>query len=57
MMTALLTAENILAGKETWDVWQVNEDAEYHEAGDDRTLAMSSERLVPQPLDGAEPGH
>ena len=57
MMTALLTAENILAGKETWDVWQVNEDAEYHETGNDRTLAMKSERLVPQPLDGAEPGH
>jgi len=51
MMTALLTAENILQGDDAWDVWQVNEDAEYHEAGDDRTLALRSERQVPQPLD------
>ena len=33
MMTAMLTAENILAGKRLYDVWCVNEDAEYHEAG------------------------
>jgi protoporphyrinogen oxidase len=33
MMTAMLTAENIAAGKRTFDVWQVNQDAEYHEAG------------------------
>lgn len=50
MMTALLTAENILSGEASWDVWQVNEDAEYHEAGDDKTLALKSERLVPRPL-------
>ncbi len=49
MMTALLTAENILAGENKWDVWQVNQDAEYHESGEDRTLAMS-ERLVPRRL-------
>ena len=49
MMTALLTAENILAGEKIWDVWQVNRDAEYHESGEDRTLAMS-ERLVPRRL-------
>jgi protoporphyrinogen oxidase len=46
MMTALLTAENILAGHAKWDVWQVNQDAEYHEAGEDRSLALT-ERLVP----------
>jgi len=46
MMTALLAAENILAGQRKWDVWQVNQDAEYHELGEDRTLAFS-ERLVP----------
>ncbi|MCW5748847.1 MAG: NAD(P)/FAD-dependent oxidoreductase [Alphaproteobacteria bacterium] len=46
MMTALLTAENILAGHAKWDVWQVNQDAEYHEAGEDRGRALS-ERLVP----------
>ena len=50
MMTGLLTAENILAGKQKFDVWQVNQDAEYHEAGEDRTLAMS-ERLVPRPVE------
>jgi protoporphyrinogen oxidase len=33
MMTALLTARNILAGKKIYDVWAVNEDAEYHESG------------------------
>jgi protoporphyrinogen oxidase len=33
MMTALLCAENILAGKNVYDLWQVNQDAEYHEAG------------------------
>jgi protoporphyrinogen oxidase len=49
MMTALLAAENILAGEQLWDIWQVNEDAEYHEIGEDRTLAFS-ERQVPQPL-------
>jgi protoporphyrinogen oxidase len=31
MMTALLTARNILAGGPIYDVWSVNEDAEYHE--------------------------
>ena len=33
MMTAMLTARNILAGERLYDVWNVNEDAEYHEAG------------------------
>jgi hypothetical protein len=33
MMTAILTARNILAGQQLYDVWQVNQDAEYHEAG------------------------
>lgn len=31
MMTALLTVNNILAGKAKYDIWQVNQDAEYHE--------------------------
>ena len=48
MMTALLTAENILAGEQRWDVWQVNQDAQYHEMGEDRALAFS-ERVVPGP--------
>ena len=33
MMTAMLTVRNILAGKQLYDVWQVNQDAEYIEAG------------------------
>ena len=50
MTVALLTAENILAGNKEWDVWAVNEDAQYHESGEDRTLALS-ERMVPRPID------
>jgi protoporphyrinogen oxidase len=33
MMTAMLTAKNILAGMRRYDVWAVNQDAEYHENG------------------------
>jgi len=33
MMTAMLTARNIEAGERLYDIWAVNEDAEYHEAG------------------------
>ena len=33
MMTALLAARNILSGRMQYDVWAVNQDAEYHEAG------------------------
>jgi len=33
MMTAMLTAKNILADERRYDVWAVNQDAEYHEAG------------------------
>jgi protoporphyrinogen oxidase len=33
MMTAMLTARNILAGERKYDVWAVNQDAEYHEEG------------------------
>jgi protoporphyrinogen oxidase len=35
MMTAMLTVENIVAGARVYDIWCVNEDAEYHEAGDE----------------------
>ncbi|WP_227711264.1 NAD(P)/FAD-dependent oxidoreductase [Novosphingobium ovatum] len=35
MMTAMLTVENIKAGERLYDTWCVNEDAEYHEAGDE----------------------
>ena len=33
MMTAMLCVENILADTKLYDLWQVNSDAEYHEAG------------------------
>jgi protoporphyrinogen oxidase len=32
MMTAMLCARNILAGHDLYDVWNVNQDAEYHES-------------------------
>ncbi|MXP10651.1 NAD(P)/FAD-dependent oxidoreductase [Pseudoblastomonas halimionae] len=35
MMTAMLTVENIVAGERIYDTWCVNEDAEYHESGDE----------------------
>lgn len=35
MMTAMLTVENILASRRIYDTWCVNEDAEYHEAGEE----------------------
>jgi len=49
MMTGMLTALNILAGRAAYDVWEVNEDAEYHEGGvSGAKAALASERLVPQ---------
>lgn len=63
MMTAMLTVENIMAGERIYDTWCVNEDAEYHEAGnegdeielprysaEDRAAALSSMRDVPEPV-------
>ena len=61
MMTAMLTVENILAGERVYDIWCVNEDAEYHEAGnegaqtaiparpvsEDQAAALASVRDVP----------
>ncbi|WP_395332155.1 NAD(P)/FAD-dependent oxidoreductase [Novosphingobium sp. BL-8H] len=61
MMTAMLTVENILAGQRLYDTWCVNEDAEYHEAGNegaqtslpkqapsaDQLAALASLREVP----------
>jgi protoporphyrinogen oxidase len=63
MMTAMLTVENILAEARVYDVWCVNEDAEYHEAGnegaegdlqarraisEDQAAALGSLRDVPE---------
>lgn len=66
MMTAMLTVENIEAGSRKWNVWNVNEDAEYHEAGDegeqdqisaeiseDRAAALESMRDVPTRIEEA----
>ena len=49
MMTAMLCVENILAKKELYDLWQVNGDAEYHEAGPAATEREHGNaiRLVP----------
>jgi protoporphyrinogen oxidase len=54
MMTAMLTVKNIAAGKTLYDIWNVNEDAEYHEAGSSgETEALKSVRLVPTKVGGA----
>ncbi|HUR97587.1 MAG TPA: NAD(P)/FAD-dependent oxidoreductase [Pyrinomonadaceae bacterium] len=48
MMTAMLCAENILSEKRLYDVWQVNEDADYHEEGKaGERSAVSGLRSVP----------
>src|SRR5262249_51807190 len=33
MMTAMLCVRNIVAGDKLYDLWKVNQDAEYHEDG------------------------
>ncbi len=54
MMTAMLTVRNIAAGARVHDVWQVNEDAEYHEAGrEGEQAALASVRQVPERLKAA----
>jgi protoporphyrinogen oxidase len=53
MMTAMLTVENIAAGRRRYDVWAVNQDAEYHESGNAYSSASASGlRSVPQPVEG-----
>jgi len=47
MMTAMLTAKNIIAGGREFDVWQVNQDAEYHESGEAGEQGASGVRKVP----------
>jgi protoporphyrinogen oxidase len=47
MMTGMLTAKNIIAGEIVFDTWQVNEDAEYGEAGEAGSLeSLKDERLL-----------
>jgi protoporphyrinogen oxidase len=51
MMTAMLTVKNIMAGFDAYDIWNVNEDAEYHEAGaSGAEEALKSVRMVPRPV-------
>jgi protoporphyrinogen oxidase len=53
MMTAMLTVENIAAGRRRYDVWAVNQDAEYHESGNAYSPASTSGlRSVPQAVEG-----
>jgi protoporphyrinogen oxidase len=48
MMTAMLCVENIAAGRPVYDLWQVNQDAEYHEAGEAGAESSAGGiRLVP----------
>lgn len=59
MMTAMLTVRNIEAGEQLYDIWAVNEDAEYHEAGEEgqdaagEQAALGSVRQVPSRLKAA----
>ena len=55
MMTAMLCVENIVAGRREYDLWQVNEDAEYHEAGE-RGASTTGLRQVPRALRPEETG-
>ena len=51
MMTAMLCVRNILAGGPIYDLWRVNEDAQYHEEGDrGHGSGASGLRSVPRPL-------
>jgi protoporphyrinogen oxidase len=47
MMTAMLCVKNILAGKPIYNLWEVNEDAEYHESGE-HGASVTGLRQVPQ---------
>lgn len=51
MMTAMLCVENILAGEPIYDLWRVNQDAEYHEEGQAGAAGL---RLVPTRLRPAD---
>ncbi len=51
MMTAMLCVKNILAGERVYDLWRVNEDAEYHEAGEHGESSASGLRQVPKKRD------
>jgi protoporphyrinogen oxidase len=48
MMTAMLAVKNILAGEELYDLWKVNQDAEYHEEGE--STMHKGGRMIPEKL-------
>ena len=54
MMTSMLCVENILADTKLYDLWQVNGDAEYHEAGDEAVEVSTGSglRMVPTRVGG-----
>ena len=49
MMTGMLCAQNIILGEMHYDLWEVNQDAEYHETGKagEQQLGASGLRQVP----------
>ncbi len=47
MMTSILTIENIKNKKKINNIWDINVDAEYHEEGKDKSLAMQNIQKVP----------
>jgi hypothetical protein len=53
MMTAMLCVENILADTKLYDLWQVNGDAEYHEAVKLPLKNKERRRDVPTRVTGA----
>jgi protoporphyrinogen oxidase len=55
MMTAMLCAQNIMAGQQLYDLWCVNQDAEYHEEGArGAQVSTSGLRLVPTRIPGED---
>ncbi len=57
MMTAMLCVRNILAERKVYDLWQVNQDAEYHEAGAAgarQEVGATGLRFVPMPVRAKE---
>lgn len=53
MMTAMLAVQNILNGDQCFNLWKVNQDANYHEEGNEkeggrlvRKLSMAIKKLI-----------
>ena len=53
MMTAMLAARNITAGKELYNLWNVNADAVYHEGGE--RGAEEGGRMIPRKVENKTP--